>query len=620
MGKIFNSKPAKFPDTTTEEMNSVFKLLDLLDKSRIKPDPKLIDKFPNTDGEITIVDAEQYPIGKCEIQIKTLPDSDILIPKFQCELPFLSYCETSLLPVILIVVNAKNEKAFWKHLDRDTLTELGAKIKKKSIVLHIPIANIISRTDDLYLEEWVKIINSYIQKKIAADVQEDYEKKYKELREIVANFPKPVHTVGKDNLKLLNIFIDTFNNALDGDFKSIKEVVFHSYWKISITYIIFTDSSLSFAIIPIKYGDNDLLLREMNSMTPIIRDRMARNVISYYQENPIKDRPVEFAFSLIKKETLEVIEKKHLQLLCNQLVFEYLTDFYDYAKSIFPIEFFGNIDVNKFFEIINSYLPIWVEEYHLFNKIQVKGSTLFLDIENIFWHTFEKDIKTITAKATLRFNENKLCNYNVSYGQDNSIYPSKPEFTINHVIECLEFLKNQKVHNFERPFPSKIYDDSFKFVWNWYTPETAFEKLKFIYNELPIVYDLFIESYFSKLDSSLKYYSNFDLMIVNVKYNLSYNSSLDSPGVEIFYLKSTENHTPQTKLYLNSKGCPLDTRDFSEYYKNGVELDGVSYKMISCSWGVIDFLYDRLSLEKYLYKCLKERFEMFFKSLTKEKI
>jgi len=619
MGKIFDSKPAKFPITTTEEMNSVFKFLDLINKSRIKPDPKLIDKFPNTDGEITIVDIEQYPIGKCEIQIKTLPDSDLATPKFQCELPFLSFCENSLLPVILIVVNAKSEKAFWKHLDRDTLTDLGKKIKGESIVLHFPVTNLISRVDNSYIEEWTKIINTYILKKIASEAQEDYEKKYNELREILANYPKPVHTVGKDNLKSLNIFIDTLNNALDGDFKSIKEVVFHNYWEISITYTDFTDNTLSFAIIPIKYGDNDLLLREMNSMTPIIRDRLARNVISYYRENPIKDRPVELAYDLIKKETLEVIEKKHLQLLCNQLVFEYLTEFYDYTKSIFPIDFGDKIDVSKFLKVINSYLPIWVKEYYLFKKNQIINSTLLLDIEEIFWHTFEKDIKKITEKAKIRFKEKKFNNYTVSYGYDNNIYPSNPEFTVKYVIECLEFLKNQKVHEFKRPFPSKIYNDSFKFVWSWYTPESAFEKLEFIYSELPKVYDLFIEAYFPNLSNSLKYYSDFNLVIVNVKYNTSYNSSLDSPCVEIFYLKSIENHDPTTKLYLNSKGCPLETRSFSKYYQEGVELEGIKYKMISCSWGVIDFLYDRMSLEKYLYKCLKERFEIYFKSIIKEK-
>jgi len=129
MNKIFDSKPAKFPNNNTEEYNSVIKLLDILDKNQIKPDPKLIDKFPNTDGECSITDKEQFPIGKVEIQIKTLSDAELKSPKYQCDLPFLSHCETSLLPVILIPVNAKHELAYWLHMDREILEDLGKILK-----------------------------------------------------------------------------------------------------------------------------------------------------------------------------------------------------------------------------------------------------------------------------------------------------------------------------------------------------------------------------------------------------------------------------------------------------------------------------------------------------------
>lgn len=608
MGKIFNSKPAKFPNNTTEELNSVYKLLDLFDKKRIISDPKIIDKFPNTDGEITIIDSEQYPIGKCEIQIKTLPDSEVKTPKYQCELPFLSYCETSLLPVILIAVNAKEEKAFWKHLDRDTLAQLGEKISGQSIVLHIPTTNVISRVDNSYVNDWIIIVESYIKKKIASDIQEDYEKKYNELREILANYPKPVHTIGEDNLKLLSIFIDTLNNAYDGDFKSIKNIIFHSYWKLSITYTEFTNNSLSFAIIPIKYGDNDLLLREMTSMTPIIRDRIARNIISHYRDNPVKQRPIEYAYGLIRDETIQVIEKKYLQLICNQLVFEYITDFYDYAKDILPIKIVDEVNVDEFSEIINIYLPIWAEEFNIFRNRQIADSTIYFDIEEVFWHSSDKDIRKITNKSILRFKEQNLCPHKVIYGSSG--------FSLNYIIESLKFLSNQRLHSFKRPFPAKIYKENSPFVWSWYTPKTAFEKLSFVYNELPIVYDLFIESYFPELYSSLKYYASFDLLIVDIIYDSEFTSFSDSPGVDIYYLKALESRDPQTKLFLNSLDCPLDKRHFRKYHRSGVELDGIKYKLVSCSWGVIDFLYDKFSLEKYLYKLLKERLDIYFNTKT----
>jgi len=610
MNKIFNSKPSRFPNNTTEEYNSVFKLLDLLDKNRIKPDPKLIDKFPNTDGEITIVDQDQFPIGKCEIQIKTLPDSEIEKPKYQCDVTFLSYCETSLLPVILIAVNAKSEKAFWKHMNRATLSDLGERITGQSISLEFPLINVISRTDNSYLNNWEQIVQTYIKKKINSEVQEDYEKKYKELQEIIKNYPKPFHTIGSDNIKLLNIFIDTLNNAYDGDFKSIKEVIFHSYWKISITYTEFTDNSLTFAIIPIKYGDNDLLLREMSSMTPMIRDRMARNVISHYTANPIKKEPIEYALSLVEKETIEVIKNKYLQLICNQLAFEYIIDFYDYANKILPIDIVEYVDVKELSKLVNIYLPIWVEEFYSFRHYPIEDNIIYFDIEKVFWQISNEDKKNITDKAILRFKEQKWCLNKVLY--------INPEFSIDYVNESLNLLINQGVFNFKRPFQSKIYSGSSQFVWSWYTPETAFEKLNFIYTELPKVYDLFIESYFPNLYNALKYYSNFDLVIVNINYGVEFKSFSDSPSIEIFYLKATETSEPSTRIYLNSDNCPLDRKKIWEYFNTEVEIGQTKYKLILSSGGVIDFLYDKFSLQKHLYKCLKERFEEYFKTRIKK--
>jgi hypothetical protein len=608
MEKIFDSKPARFPNNNTEEYNSVIKLLDLLDKNQIKPDPKLIDKFPNTDGVITITDKEQFPIGKCEIQIKTLPDSEINTPKYQCELPFLSHCETSLVPVILIVVNTKNERAYWLHMDRRLLMELGSKITGKSISVHIPLDNIISRKDNSYIDSWIKILDSYIKKKIEIDVLEDYKKKYEELYKLIEYYPKPIHTIGNENLKLLNIFIDTLNNSYDGDFKSIKEVVFSSFWKISIAYTEFGDDRLSYAIIPIKYGDNDLLIREVSSINTLIRDKMARNIISYNYENPIKIRPVEYAFSLIKEETLEVIKKKHLQLICNQLAYEYLTDLYDYAKKILPIDDLDTFNVQEYSEIINVYLPIWAEEYNLFKNRLVIDSQIYFDLEEVFWHTSDGDKDIITNKALKRYQEKKYCTLTLI---DTSI-----NFSINYIKESLNLLLNQKLHKFKRPFPVKTFNNISGFVWSWYTPETAFKKLSFVFTELPIVYDIFVELFFPKLYDFLKFYSNFNLLIVNVKYKKDFKNFTDSPSIEMFYLQSNENIASSTKIYLNNEDCPLCWEKNSDYFDEGVVIDDIKYELKSSSGIGINHLYDRFTLRQFLYKFLEDRLEKYFKIKT----
>lgn len=608
MSKIFDSKPAKFPKNNTEEYNSVIKLLDILDKNQIKPDPKFIDKFPNTDGDCSITDKEQYPIGKIEIQIKTLPDSELETPKYQCDLPFLSHCETSLLPVILIPVNAKSELAYWLHLDRELLEDLGKRIKGESIVVHIPKENIITRDNTEYIEKWTKIVETYIRKKIDSESQENYKKKYEELYQLLESFPKPIHSIGEDNLKSINIFIDTLNNSLDNEFRSVKEVIFSGFWKISIAYTDFNDDRISYALIPIKYGDNNLLIREVSSMSPLVRDRLARTVTSHYVENPIKDKPVDYAFSLIKKETLEVVKNQSLKLVCEQLVFEYLIDFFDYTKRIIPLPDNENFSVLEYRKIITEYLPIWIEEYNVFRNRPLIDSSIYFDIEEVFWHTFDKDKDLITEKAKIRFKNKDFCKL--------KIVDTSKVFSFKYIIDSLTLLQNLKTNNFNRPYPKKNYSNNSGFVWSWYTPETAFEKLSFVFEELPKVYDLFIESFFPKLKTELKYYSEFKLLIVNVNYGTDFKSFQDSPSIELFYLDSVQDIIPTTKVFLNSLDCPVIWDNNHEYFENGVVIDNVKYNLKSCSGGRIEYLYDKFTLREHLYKTLEERFENYFKTKT----
>ena len=117
-------------------------------------------------GNVPLQIKSNFQLEKVEIQIKTLPNSELDSPKYQCDKPFLSHCETSLLPVILIPVNAKSELAYWLHLDREILEDLGKRIKGESIVVHIPKENIITRDDTKYIEEWTTIVETYIRKRL----------------------------------------------------------------------------------------------------------------------------------------------------------------------------------------------------------------------------------------------------------------------------------------------------------------------------------------------------------------------------------------------------------------------------------------------------------------------
>lgn len=607
--KIFSAKPAVFPSNNTEEQNSVIKLLDILDKSRIKPEATFMDKYPNTDGYITITDPKQYPIGKCEIQIKTLPDVNLEKPKYQCTLPFLAHCEVSLLPVILIVVNTNSEVAYWMHFFRTDLRKISDKIKGKSIVVPFAKSNLISRTNKEYVDEWTNILNTYIQKKFEYEKLSEHQEEIEKLTSAVSNFPKPLHSISKEDLKSVSIFIDTINNALDNEFQSIKEILYHDYWKMSIVYSQFREKSVSYALVPIKYGDNDLIIREIESMSLIYKTKAPKLVSSHHTSNPISNIPFEQAYSIIEKDTLDVIKNKYIRLVNTPLSQEYIIDFIDRLDEIFTMLDFKEYNLKHIKELIQNYFPLLVEEYIKLNDIEIESNITVFNISDLTWHTFAEEVKEISRLAINRYNLKDFSLLKIEYICNT--------LDVDLVIEYLDFLLNQGIQEFTRPYPAKDYSNPSQFVWSWYTKEMAFEKISFLYKELAVTYNQFIEAFFPKLYDTLHYNSNFDLQIIDLQYVSKFDDYTDSPGVMLYNLKSIDtNVIPQMKFYLNSENCPLQPKNFYKNYKKVIAIEGVKYKVISSSSEVIDSFFEDYTLKNNLYKLLEDRFKEYFKSIA----
>lgn len=170
--------------------------------------------------------------------------------------------------------------------------------------------------------------------------------------------------------------------------------------------------------------------------------------------------------------------------------------------------------------------------------------------------------------------------------------------------------------NFKRPFPRKIYKNNSQFVWSWYTSESAFEKMSYVFKELPKVYELFIETFFPNLKNELQYYSGFKLLVININYASEFKNFQDSPCIDMFYLDTNENIFPTTKIYLNSNDCPLKWDLSSDYLKKEFIIQNIKYKLKYSSSGIIEYLYEKFTLREYLYKTLEDRFEKYFKSKT----
>ena len=108
-------KPAAYSSRNTEELEAIFTFEKLLDLKFAKPDIKRLDTRPNTDGTIELVNEEQQPIGKIEVQVRKIPDGQT---SYQCPVGLVAYSESISLPFVLICVDVGNNKAYFCHLHR----------------------------------------------------------------------------------------------------------------------------------------------------------------------------------------------------------------------------------------------------------------------------------------------------------------------------------------------------------------------------------------------------------------------------------------------------------------------------------------------------------------------
>lgn len=121
----FNSEPAAFSQTSTTETTGISIFEYLIDHSRIKSFINKHDKIPNHDGHLELTNEKNVPVGTIQVQMKILEDKDLDTPKYQCDRKFLTFCEQSILPVVIFAVHINSEQVFWHHVDKKTLKELA---------------------------------------------------------------------------------------------------------------------------------------------------------------------------------------------------------------------------------------------------------------------------------------------------------------------------------------------------------------------------------------------------------------------------------------------------------------------------------------------------------------
>ncbi len=602
--KIINSNPAPYPNTNTAEINAVRKFVEILDVDRVKPDVKFLDKFPNTDGTVELVNDSQIPIGKLDVQIKNLDKKNENKPKYQCEKSFLAFCEQSILPVLLVVVDTNNSIAYWQHIDKITLLDLSKRLKKDTVNLNFSKDNSIQKGKVLYIKQWTEIIEGYQKKLYDYDLLEIQNAKLKlEFGEIqkATNI-----SVGKTDpiFREIHLFLDFFNRLLDGDFLTVKNILYPNYWKIGVGISSYQDNSAQFTLYPVSYDLNDVLIKQYLSEDDLYLQKIL-SYIGFYRENPIKSRPKQYAYELIENKTKEVLESHPLLIKDPFIASEYILAFINKFYVILGLDY-GNTEysISEIEFSLNTFLPLWVQQTINKSEYKSRREPGFIVIDYIFVHTDPSAIQKISDKVREAIRKGKAPSIDLKI--------ASTDFNMHILLNLIAYLRNSGITTIKREYETRHQVNKTSFhIWEAWGEEKTMKNINVFYNHFIRIYDLLIQTYFPNLKKDLQFYNSFNLLAIVV--NFSSDSVDPTPSIDYYYFKSQTNTENKIIIYNSAENeILLKRQNLRNYFTTGITIEGTSYRLVSLTSSILYFIYDETPIFNSIAELLKERLKEYF--------
>lgn len=318
-----NLDPAKHSPSSFTEAKSISMLNCWFSNTeRVMPDLKALDRWPNIDGYIEIVDNKGVPQGKFEVQVKSLAQADLKHKKYTFkDQKFFNYCYRKQfidnLPILFIGVDIKGKKAYWVHIDKENIKQL-----KSNNIVKFCSKQTIDDNSTKFIQDWKCILKQ----------NRKMMRKYNEYRAyLVTEDAQPL--LGKENKIFINFhnFLDSYNNLLSNEFNIVKKIFYPNCWKIGCAYRAYKKDSLSYLLYPIPLNKNDVQIKKL--------DKKLNNIIKsfgftcHYTKNPIMKEYDKYAKAIIYKKLKKLLENKYFNhigsdFLAREFIFAFIDFFH----------------------------------------------------------------------------------------------------------------------------------------------------------------------------------------------------------------------------------------------------------------------------------------------------
>lgn len=590
-------KQAAYPSTTVPEQESADLFHSLLDRRFVMGSIQVSDKVPNTDGLLTLIDTERRSIGFLDIQLKTLDKRHKHNPKFQCKLELLAYAANSMVPVILIVLDKENKKAYWLHLSKTLLGDLEYKIKGQSVSIQLNPDDYLGEDNLSYKEKWTKIVKDV---KFKVHNYDAIVAKQKEFEIEIGYFGEalvPAFSLGPSAISEIHQFLDILNNLLQREFKIIKDALYFNYWKIAIVIVDYGPKYLSFYAIPQLLTDNSPLIKQIKNPQPGISTGLYFNhgaITSIFDhcENQIKSDPERLALQVIEKDLSKVLDQFSFGVDHRFAAIEYIWRFAESYKEILSLGELTTIPIATFNKLVFRILPIALE---LRLKLSKKVTEYLYDFKD---HDYSVPLRLSEAEG--------MVDKGYIPSVDISILPGT--FNYELLEQYVIFLEGEGISEISNPYLPVVLPE----------PGTSFSKdaKKAIYSNLVTLFENFLECYtllirseFPLLEQELDYFgtSNLFVLVLNL-------TDVANPKIESYVLQSLYKEDGRLLIYdSESSDCPLRMDMVLSSEDREFVIDGSTYKVLSWNTAPIQFLFDPSPLNTLLFSVLKSRFIKYFK-------
>ena len=452
----FKPKPT-YSENDAREQQSVNFINGLLKGTRAYPNIKYGEKGANIDGEIQLLDEEDRINGKLTVQVKTVSTCNEGKNEFPCPTSLFGYADRTIDVVLLMAVDHAQKVVLWKYISRPLINENLHKANQETITLHF------DNTEKLTAENITETIDRwnalFLQQRNliieAMEVKDENEK----LRQLLVNVEAPAFTIPQSEVVKVQRFSDTYNGLLDKEFNYVKKICYPNVWKQGIAIGEYQDTELLYSLYSIRYGENSLLVKQLPKETI---GKTNFNIASHsYVDNKIKqDIP-----GLVKERISDDVKK-----------------LFNATKFIPPYE---------------NYIIEYVQDFVYQNRSILGAKNDFTALKSFIEQRFTTYAGTLPTIAIIGYQR----------------------VNIRLVYDCVTYLLNRGYTSFVQLYPPKGNYSSTGMVSDWFSPETAFEKMKIVFRYVYATYTDFITKNFPDIKDKLDMYYNADYVLINLNYD-----------------------------------------------------------------------------------------------------